>query len=89
MDEYIAKTDEISIKKDDIFTEGFRDIYRKCGFTEPEINRIQQDTIYGRKQWALAKKNSDNREITSHAYIIAHKEMTKNVSAWFSGGKNG
>ena len=70
----------MDIKTSDIFCEEFRERYRKDGYSEQQIDQIQQDTIYFRKMYL---KKSDQREITSETYIRSQKRTDKKVMDWF------
>ena len=64
--------------------EGMRqDIYERYqaeGFTEPEIEKIWQDTLYFRNKMA---EKREQREITSSTYERAQKKLNQDVSNWF------
>ena len=66
----------MNIKTSDIFCEEFRERYRKDGFSEQEIDKIQQDTIYFRKMYL---QKSQEREITSHSFEISKSKAKKQV----------
>ena len=66
----------MNIKTSDIFCEEFRERYRKDGFSEQEIDKIQQDTIYFRKMYL---QKSQEREITSHSFEISKSKIKKQV----------
>ena len=66
----------MDIKTSDIFCEEFRERYRKDGFSEQEIDKIQQDTIYFRKMYL---QKSQEREITSHSFEISKSKIKKQV----------
>ena len=66
----------MDIKTSDIFCEEFRERYRKDGFSEQEIDKIQQDTIYFRKMYL---QKSEEREITSHSFDISKSKIKKRV----------
>lgn len=70
----------MDVKTSDIFCEEFRERYRKDGYSEQQIDQIQQDTIYFRKMYL---KKSDQREITSETYIRSQKRIDKKVKDWF------
>ena len=70
----------MDIKTSDIFCEEFRERYRKDGYSEQQIDQIQQDTTYFRKMYL---KKSDQREITSATYIRSQKLIDKKVKDWF------
>jgi hypothetical protein len=70
----------MDIKTSDIFCEEFRERYRKDGYSEQQIDQIQQDTIYFRKMYL---KKSDQREITSATYIRSQKRIDKKIKDWF------
>jgi hypothetical protein len=72
----------MDIKTSDIFCEEFRERYRKDGFSEQEIDKIQQDTIYFRKMYL---QKSEQREITCGTYIRSRKKIDKRVKDWFCG----
>jgi hypothetical protein len=65
------------VKTDDIFTESFRDRYRMDGFSEEEIDQIQKDTVYFRKQYAM--RDIEQRYITSRSYENSLNRTTKTV----------
>lgn len=69
---------EAYVKTEDIFTEEFRARYRMDGFSEEEIDRIQQDTVYFRKRYAMRNAEPE-RYITSSAYERSLKRTTKAV----------
>lgn len=64
--------------------EGMRqDIYERYqadGFSESDIQRIWQDTLYFRSKMAEKK---EAREITSSTYENAQRKLTKEVTNWF------
>ena len=70
----------MDVKASDVFCEEFRERYRKDGYSEQQIDQIQQDTIYFRKMYL---KKSDQREITSATYIMSQKRIDKKVKDWF------
>ena len=70
----------MDVKASDVFCEEFRERYRKDGYSEQQIDQIQQDTIYFRKMYL---KKSDQREITSATYIRSQKRIDKKVKDWF------
>lgn len=54
--------------------------YIADGFTEADIQRIWQDTLYFRSK--MAEKRED-REITSLTYKNAHRRLDQDVKNWF------
>ena len=74
----------MEIKTDDIFCEDFRERYRKDGYTEQEIDQIQQDTIYFRKMYL---QKSQEREITSHSFEISKSKTKKQVEIFLGVSK--
>ena len=74
----------MDIKTSDIFCEEFRERYRKDGYTEREIDQIQQDTIYFRKMYL---QKSQEREITSHSFEISKSKTKKQVEIFLGVAK--
>ena len=74
----------MNIKTSDIFCEEFRERYRKDGFSEQEIDKIQQDTIYFRKMYL---QKSQEREITSHSFEISKSKIKKRVEIFLGVAK--
>ena len=74
----------MDIKTSDIFCEEFRERYRKDGYTEREIDQIQQDTIYFRKMYL---QKSQEREITSHSFEISKSKIKKRVEIFLGVAK--
>ena len=74
----------MDIKTSDIFCEEFRERYRKDGYTEQEIDQIQQDTIYFRKMYL---QKSEEREITSHSFEISKSKIKKRVEIFLGVAK--
>ena len=70
----------MDVKTSDVFCEEFRERYRKDGFSEQEIDKIQKDTIYFRKMYL---QKSEQREITCETYIRSQKRIDKKVMDWF------
>lgn len=64
------------MQTNDIFSDEFRERYKKDGFTEEEIDQIQKDTLYFREHYA---KKEEPREILSQAYINSQKRISKKV----------
>lgn len=54
--------------------------YKADGFTEDDIQRIWQDTLYFRSK--MAEKRED-REITSSTYKNAQRRLDQDVKNWF------
>ena len=65
--------------KPDGMTDEIYKRHQADGFTEDEIAKIWQDTLYFRAR--LAEKK-DEREITCANYENAQKRMTKDVENW-------
>ena len=74
----------MEIKTDDIFCEEFRERYRKNGYSEPEIDKIQQDTIYFRKMYL---QKAEEREITSHSFEMSKSKTKKQVEIFLGVAK--
>lgn len=74
----------MDIKTSDIFCEEFRERYRKDGYTEQEIDQIQQDTIYFRKMYL---QKAEEREITSHSFEISKSKIKKRVEIFLGVAK--
>ena len=53
--------------------------YQKDGFSESDIERIWQDTLYFRSKMAEKK---EAREITSSTYERAQKKLNQEVANW-------
>jgi hypothetical protein len=56
--------------------------YQSDGFTELDIERIWQDTLYFRHKMAINSEKPD-REITCSTYERAQKNLKRNVDNWF------
>lgn len=56
--------------------------YQSDRFTEDEIEKIWQHTLYFRARLA---GNKPEREITSSTYEMAQKRLSKEVDTWMSG----
>lgn len=56
------------------------EIYQADGFTESEIEKIWQDTLYFRGKMA---EKREEREITSSTYERAQKNLKRDVDNWF------
>ena len=56
--------------------------YQSDCFTEDEIEKIWQHTLYFRAKLA---ENKPDREITSSTYEVAQKRLSKEVDTWMSG----
>jgi hypothetical protein len=54
--------------------------YQADGFTETDIERIWQDTLYFRERMT---KDPNEREITSSTYERAQKRLANEVTTWF------
>lgn len=54
--------------------------YQADGFTESEIEKIWQDTLYFRGKMA---EKGEGREITSSTYERAQKNLKRDVDNWF------
>jgi len=54
--------------------------YLKDGFTDSDIEKIWEDTLYFRKK--LSEKKEE-RDITSLTYIKAQNNLTRDVKNWF------
>lgn len=54
--------------------------YQADGFTESEIEKIWQDTLYFRGKMA---EKREEREITSSTYERAQKKLNQEVTSWF------
>ena len=74
----------MDIKTSDIFCEEFRNRYRKDGYSEQEIDQIQQDTIYFRKMYL---QEAQKREITSHSFEISKSKTKKQVEIFLGVSK--
>lgn len=55
-------------------------MYQSDGFTEEEISKIWQDTLYFRQKMA---EKREEREITSSTYKRAQKKLNQEVTSWF------
>lgn len=74
----------MDVKTSDVFCEEFRERYRKDGFSEKEIEKIQKDTIYFRKMYL---QKSEQREITSHSFEISKSKTKKQVEIFLGVSK--
>ena len=68
--------------KPDGMTEEVYKRYQADGFTEEDIERIWQDTLYFRAKMA-ENQGKPEREITCSTYERAQKGLKKDVDNWF------
>ena len=62
------------------------DKYKADGFSDKEIEKIWQDTLYFRSEMSQKK---EGREITSSTYETAQRRLQRNVSNWLGLPKEG